>query len=123
MDVRFPEPKSTRFLRPEFPRHPWPRVGLLRSRPDLVPQLRNSRFLPATVHDNPGHLGARHRRPRVGSPGFGYTARGRSDRQIRFAAEGTSPPLLSHLFRSRRYISTQWQTKLQTITQTKTFWG
>ena len=43
--------KSTHFLHPATPQHPWPRVGLLRSRPDLIPQLFISRFPPDTVHD------------------------------------------------------------------------
>ena len=43
--------KSIHFLHPATPQHPWPRVGLLRSRPDLIPQLFISRFLPDTVHD------------------------------------------------------------------------
>ena len=43
--------KSIHFLHPATLQHPWPRVGLLRSRPDLIPQLFISRFLPDTVHD------------------------------------------------------------------------
>ena len=47
----YPRTKSTSFLRPVSPRHPWPQVGLLRSRPDLFPRLFSSRLLPASVHD------------------------------------------------------------------------
>jgi len=47
----YPWTKSTDFLRPVTPRHPWPQVGLLRSRPDLIPRLFGSRLLPASVHD------------------------------------------------------------------------
>ena len=43
--------KSASFLRPGSPQHPWPQVGLLRSRPDLVPRLFIPRFLPETDHD------------------------------------------------------------------------
>ena len=44
------------FLRPVTPRHPWPQVGLLRSRPDLfpgysVPDSFRFRFM------TPGHVG------------------------------------------------------------------
>lgn len=42
--------KPVHFLHPESPQHSWPRVGLLRSRPDLIPRLSSSRFLPKTVH-------------------------------------------------------------------------
>lgn len=96
MDARLPEPNPTHFLHPGTLRHPWPRVGLLRSRPDLIPRLCDSRFLPDTVHDNPSHSGARHQRPCVGSSGLGCAARKRSDHQSRFVVQGTSPPLLSH---------------------------
>ena len=47
----YPQAKSTGFLHPVTPRHPWPQVGLLRSRPDLFPRLFNSRLLPVSVHD------------------------------------------------------------------------
>ena len=47
----YPRAKSIGFLRPDTPRHSWPQVGLLRSRPDLIPRLFISRFLPASVHD------------------------------------------------------------------------
>ena len=43
--------KSAGLLHPGSPQHPWPQVGLLRSRPDLVPRLSTPRFLPETVHD------------------------------------------------------------------------
>jgi hypothetical protein len=51
VDSRIQWTNSTDFLRPDTPRHPWPQVGLLRSRPDLIPRLFGSRFLPASVHD------------------------------------------------------------------------
>jgi hypothetical protein len=45
----YPQAVSTYFLRPESPQHPWPQVGMLRSRPDLFPRLFDSRFPPETV--------------------------------------------------------------------------
>jgi len=47
----FNEAKSASILHPDTPQHPWLQVGLLRSRPDLIPRLFISRFLPETVHD------------------------------------------------------------------------
>ena len=42
--------KSAGLLHPGSPQHPWPQVGLLRSRPDLFPRLSDSRLPPETVH-------------------------------------------------------------------------
>ena len=88
----YPWAKSTDFLRPVTPRHPWPQVGLLRSRPDLFPRLFNSRFLPASVHDT-RHVG-RDIYVRLWEP-IGRAAPWLSDRHLRFAEEGTQTPLLS----------------------------
>jgi len=71
--------KPTHFLHPVTPQHPWLRVGLLRSRPDLFPRLSNSCFPPETVHSTRVMWGrdinvrmqkpkSRFRRPKAFSP-------------------------------------------------------
>ena len=57
---------STHFLHPGSPQHPWPQVGMLRSRPDLFPGY----LIPVSLRNgsqHPDHVGARHQRPHAGT--------------------------------------------------------